>query len=88
MIVTAYRTGPALVSTGLLPECTILGSEECSVCGLPYIMVLTNRESRDQKPLGDLPAHFALLRRAIAQSHTDGHVCACLVSDGLTVAFR
>lgn len=86
MTVTAYRAGPALASTGLLPSCTVLCTEECSICGLPYILVLADAHQHPDE--SDLRAHVDRLQQAITQSHTDGHTSTRLCCDGVQVSSR
>lgn len=85
MIVTAFRTGPALVSTGLLPQCQVLRTEECALCGLPYILVVTDGKNSPAEICRCAPEHFALLREAITNSHAAGHPDTRLRSDGFRV---
>jgi hypothetical protein len=85
MIITAFRAGPSLASTGLLPDCTVLCTRECTFCGLAYIVILTGcRRSADQV-CDELLAHFALLSTAITSAHDLGHPFRRLSTDGQTV---
>lgn len=85
MIITAFRTGPTLASTGLLPECKVLGTEECAYCGLPYILVLTDAKEAADEVCNRCAVHFDLLRKAITNAHAAGHPNARMHSDGITV---
>lgn len=85
MIITAFRTGPALASTGLLPHCQVLRTEECAHCGLPYILVVTDGKDSPADICRCAPNHFALLREAITNAHAAGHPDVRLHSDGSKV---
>jgi hypothetical protein len=85
MIVTAFRAGPTLASTGLLPQCRVLRTQECALCGLPYILVVTDGKERPEEICSCPPAHFDLLRQAITNSHATGHPNTRLRTDGVSV---
>ena len=85
MIITAFRAGPILASTGLLPQCRVLRTEECEFCGLPYILVVTDARELPEDICRCPPVHFNLLRQAITNAHAAGHPNSRLRSDGVTV---
>lgn len=85
MIITAFRTGPALASTGLLPNCHVLRTEECALCGLPYILVITDSRDSPTDMCRCEHDHYALLREAITNAHAAGHPDVKLHTDGSKV---
>jgi len=85
MVITAYRVGSSLASAGILPECRVLRGEECELCGLAYILVITEGDTTANEISEHPPRHFDLLRDAITNSHEAGHVCSRLRSDGTSV---